>query len=115
MSLLSSGSHAMGGNTEGLQDVASTWGAERIHAAMHGAAMTAQNAQNASMGWVFDVAGLHRQGARCAQRRERLVLGVPPPSFAMAHCHKNRILRQRSSATRLNGAPEPELQTYNPL
>ena len=42
----------------------------------------------------FDVAGLHRQGARCAQRRERLVLGVPPPSFAMAHCHENRILRQ---------------------
>ena len=70
-------------------------------------------AQNASMGWVFDVAGLHRQGARCAQRRERLVLRVPPPSFAMAHCHENRILRQRSSAQRLNGAPEPELPTYN--
>ena len=111
MSLLSSGSQAMGGNTEGLQDVASTWGAQRDHAAMHGAAMTAQNA---SMGWVFDVAGLLRQGARCAQRRERMVLGVPPPSFAMAPCHENRILRQRSSAKRLNGAPEPELQTYNP-
>ena len=41
---------------------------------MHGAAMTAQNA---SMGWVFDVAGLHRQGARGAQWREGLVLGVP--------------------------------------
>ena len=77
-----------------------------------GAAMTAQNG---SSGWVFDMAGLHRQGARCAQRVEGLVLGVPPPSFAMAHCHENRILRQRSSAKRLNGAPEPELQTYNTL
>ena len=79
---------------------------------MHGAAMTAQNAL---MGWVFDMAGLHRQGARWAQRREGLVSGVPPPSFAMTHCHENGILRQRSSAKRLNGAPEPELQTYNPL
>ena len=72
-------------------------------------------AQNASMGWVFDVAGLHRQGAHCAQRGEGLVSGVPPPSFAMAPCHENRILRLRSSAKRLNGAPEPEHQTYNTL
>ena len=111
MSLLSSGSQAMGGSTEGLQDVTGAGGAQRDHAAMHAAAMTAHNA---SMGWVFDMAGLHRQGVRCAQRREGPVLGVPPPSFARAHCHENRILRQRSSAKRLNGAPEPELQTYNP-
>ena len=47
------------------------------------------------MGWVLDMADLHRQVVRCAQRREELVLGAPPPSFAMAHCHDNRILRQR--------------------
>ena len=115
MSLLQAWSAALGGNSQGLQDLTGAGGAQRDHAAMHGAAMTAQNAQNASMGWVFDVAGLHRQGARCAYRGEGLVLGVPPPSFAMAPCHENRILRQRSSAKRLNGAPEPELQTYNTL
>ena len=112
MSLLPAWTAAPGGNSQGLQDLTGAGGAQRDHAAMHGAAMTAQNAL---MGWVFDVAGLHRQGARCAQQREGLVLGVPPPSFAMAPCHENRILRQRSSAKRLNGAPEPELQTYNPL
>ena len=112
MSLLPAWTAALGGNSQGLQDLTGAGGAQRDHAAMHGAAMTVQNA---SMGWVFDVAGLHRQGARCAQRGEGLVLGVPPPSFAMAHCHENRILRQRSSAKRLNGAPEPELQTYNTL
>ena len=76
MSLLSSGSHAMGGNTEGLQDVASTWGAERNHAAEHGAAMSAQKL---SIGGVFGVAGLRRQGQSCAQWRAKLVLEVTLP------------------------------------
>ena len=102
---------ALGGNTQGLKDLARAGGADSDHTAKHGAAMSSER-----LDWLgFDVAGSHRQGARCAPWREGLVLGVPPPSFALAHCHENRILRQRSSAKRLNGAPAPELQTYNPL
>ena len=73
MSLLSSGSHAMGGNTEGLQDVASTWGAERDHAAKHGAAMSAQKLL---IGGVCGVAGLRHQGQSSARWRAKLVLKV---------------------------------------
>ena len=76
MSLLSSGSHAMSGNTEGLQDVASTWGAERDHAAKYGAAMSAQKL---SIGGVCGVGGLRHQGQSCAQWRAKLVLEVTLP------------------------------------
>ena len=75
---------------------------------MQGAAMTAQNA---SMGWVFDVAGLHRQGARCTQRREGLVSGVPPPPL----CHGPSPQKQDSATAIIGKAPKrcPRARTPN--
>jgi len=110
--LLQAWTAAPGGNSQGLQDVGATGGADSDHAAKHGAAMTAQNVW---IGGFFGVAGLHRQGESCAQWRTRLVLGVSLPRVAPAYCRENETLRQRFLAKRLNVAPVPELQTYNPL
>lgn len=110
--LLQAWTAAPGGNSQGLQDVGATGGADGDRAAKHGAAMTAQNVW---IGGCFGVAGLHRQGESCAQWRARLVSWVTPPSVAPAYCRENETLRQRFLAKRLNVAPVPELQTYNPL
>ena len=112
MSLLQAWAAASGGNSQGLQDLASTGGADSDHAAKHGAAMTAANVW---IGGVFGVAGLRRQGEPCAHRRARQVLGVLLPSVAPADCRKSGPVRQRLSAKRLNGTQASALQTYNPL
>ena len=112
VSLLPAWTAALGGNSPGLQDLTSTGGADCDYAAHHGASM---NARDASISGMFGVAGLQRQAEPCAQWRDRLVLGVTVPRVVCPYYCENETIRQRSSAKRLNGAPEPELQTYNPL
>jgi len=112
VSLLQAGTAARGGSHQGLQDVTGTGLADSDHAAQHGATMKAAN------GWidgVLGVAGLHRQGEPCVQRRKVLALEVTPPGVARVNCQENGTVRQRLSAKRLNGTPAPDIQTYNPL
>lgn len=70
---------------------------------------------NAGLCGVLGVIGLNSQGNSLAQRRIRLVLGVMAPKRCTGALLRKRGCPSVIVGKALNGALNPEPQTYNPL